>query len=193
MARHGRDGQLPERQALFVKEYLVDLNGTKAAIRAGYKEKAACEQAARLLAKDRVKAALKSQLSEHWKELAMSADEVIAELSKVARANMEDYVVHENGDITPDLSKCTRDQMAAVQQFTVDRTGGTGDGERRLVLRTTIKLADKHRPAETLARYHKLLIDRVEVTASDEVLAAIAEGHKRELEWQQRRQLKSRP
>ena len=179
MARQGRNGNLPERKHRFVKEYIIDLNGTKAAIRAGYSQKTACEQASRLLTDVRVKQAIDAELSKHFKELAMSAEEVIAELSKLARANMEDYVVHENGDISPDLSKCTRDQMAAVQEFTVDTTGGTGDGVRKMILRTKIKLADKHRPAETLARYHKLLIDRVEVTASDEVLAAIAEGRKR--------------
>jgi hypothetical protein len=48
-----------------------------------------------------------------------------------------------------------------------------------LIFRTTIKLADKHRPLETLARYRNLLIEKVELTASDEVLAAIMEGRKR--------------
>lgn len=186
MARHGRNGELPERQARFIKEYLIDLNGTKAAIRAGYSAHTADEQASRLLAKDKITRVLKHQLSEHFKSLAMTAEEVIAELSKLGRANVEDYVAHENGDIAPDLSKCTRDQMAAIQEFTVDATGGTGDGQRKLILRTRVKLADKHRPLETLARYHNLLIEKVEITASDAVLEALAAGREHAAKCQQR-------
>ena len=43
--------ELPPRQRRFVAEYLVDCNGTQAAIRAGYSRKTANEQAADLLAK----------------------------------------------------------------------------------------------------------------------------------------------
>ena len=47
----GRSGSpLTPKNGRFVKEYLVDLNGTQAAIRAGYSPKTANEQAARLLA-----------------------------------------------------------------------------------------------------------------------------------------------
>ena len=51
---------LTPRQARFVKEYLVDLNGTQAAIRAGYSSRTANEQAARLLANISVKAAVEA-------------------------------------------------------------------------------------------------------------------------------------
>lgn len=179
MARHGRNGQLPDQVRRFIREYLIDLNGTKAAIRAGYSEKTAQVQSSQLLSKPMVREAVNDGLQKIFKSLEMSATEVIAELSNLGRANMEDYVMHENGDITPDLSKCTRAQMAAIQEFTVDTTGGTGDGERKLILRTRFRLADKHRPLETLAKYHKLLTERVEVGASDDLLAALAEGRRR--------------
>ena len=94
---------------------------------------------------------------------------------------MEDYVVHENGDITVDLSKCTRNQMAAVREYTVDHTGGTGDGERKMVLRTRIKLSDDLRALELLGRCRdiQLFSDRVEVAGDDALVIALMEGRKR--------------
>ena len=42
-------GKLTDKQEMFCKEYLIDLNATQAAIRAGYSKKTANEQAGRLL------------------------------------------------------------------------------------------------------------------------------------------------
>lgn len=53
--------ELSEKQIRFVQEYLVDSNGTKAAIRAGYSPKAANQQASRLLTKANIQALLKEK------------------------------------------------------------------------------------------------------------------------------------
>lgn len=54
----GMSAELSARQAAFVREYLVDGNGTQAAIRAGYSKKTANEQASRLLAKNNIREAV---------------------------------------------------------------------------------------------------------------------------------------
>jgi len=188
VARHGRNGQLPERQARFVKHYLICLNASEAYRRAGYAKKNAHVCGPRLLANARIQAEIEKASKKINEKLEITAERVKAELAKLAFSNMEDYVVHENGDLSPDLSKCTRDQMAAVQEFTVDSTGGTGDGERKLILRTKFKLAPKREALELLGRMRELGLfsDKIEVTASDEVLAAIAEGRKRVAACRQR-------
>jgi len=61
---------LTPKQALFVKEYLVDMNGTQAAIRAGYSERTANEQASRLLAN----ASIREAVAENSKARAAKVD-----------------------------------------------------------------------------------------------------------------------
>ena len=51
------------------------------------------------------------------------------------------------------LSKLARDHAAAIQKIREDTTGGSGDGERQLVVRTTIKLADKVKALDLLGKH----------------------------------------
>ena len=81
------------RQEIFVREYLVDLCGAKAARRAGYSSKGAKNQAFRLLRDPEVKRAVEAALEERLKRIEVKQDEVIRELKAVAMASASD----ENG------------------------------------------------------------------------------------------------
>jgi len=186
MARHGCGGELSERHALFVKHYLIDLNATQAAIRAGYTAKHADVTGPQLMGNPRISAAINKAKYELEAKLEISAERTLQEIARVAYANYDDYVTHDNGDVTFDLSKCDRTQMAAVQEYTVDHTGGTGDGKREMILRTRGRLHDKTRALEMLAKYHPLYTDKLEITASDEVLEALAAGRKHAAKCQTR-------
>jgi len=59
----GSENVLNDKQQAFVREYVVDLNGTQAAIRAGYSPKTADVQAAQLLAKFKVREAVDAELA----------------------------------------------------------------------------------------------------------------------------------
>jgi phage terminase small subunit len=69
--------ELTPKQRQFVQEYLVDMNGTQAAIRAGYSKKTANEQASRLLANVNVKAALQHATEERSKRTEITQDQVL--------------------------------------------------------------------------------------------------------------------
>lgn len=69
--------KLTAKQQRFAEEYLVDLNGTQAAIRAGYSSKTANEQAARLLAKDSVQAYVTELRQAQSKRTQIDADYVL--------------------------------------------------------------------------------------------------------------------
>ena len=86
--RHQASGLTP-RQARFVKEYLVDLNGTQAAIRAGYSSRTANEQAARLLANISVKAAVEAGAATQHAQLDLTAEKVLTELLGVGYATVK--------------------------------------------------------------------------------------------------------
>ena len=78
------DRGLTPRQAAFVREYLVDLNGTQAAIRAGYSEATAGQQAEQLLKKLEIKSAVEEGLAARAARVEITADMVLAGLLKEA-------------------------------------------------------------------------------------------------------------
>jgi phage terminase small subunit len=65
------------KQKLFIKEYLVDLNATRAAISAGYSEKTAKQQGSRLLTNVDVKAELERLSTKRAEKLDISAEYVL--------------------------------------------------------------------------------------------------------------------
>jgi phage terminase small subunit len=75
---------LTAKQARFVAEYLVDLNATQAAIRAGYSARTANEQAARLLANVSVAAAVAEAQAARGKRTEVTQDRVALELARIA-------------------------------------------------------------------------------------------------------------
>jgi len=74
-----KDGKkkLTPKQAVFVKEYLIDLNATQAAIRAGYSEKTAKEIAAENLTKPNISEAIQAGMAERSKRTEITADYVL--------------------------------------------------------------------------------------------------------------------
>ena len=73
-------GKLTDKQKMFCEEYLVDLNGTQAAIRAGYSKKTAKEQAAQNLAKLNIQNYISELKDKRNKRLEIDQNEVLKEL-----------------------------------------------------------------------------------------------------------------
>ena len=82
------------RQALFVKEYLVDLNGRQAAIRAGYSPDTARVKASQLLALDEVKAAVAEAMAAREKRTEITADKVLQRWWAIATADPAELIEH---------------------------------------------------------------------------------------------------
>lgn len=156
-----------DRFEIFAREYVIDMNGSRAAIAAGYSEAAAKEQASRLLTKANIRKRIDELLSKRASRLEVKADKVLEEISRLAFTNMQDFIRVQDGDAYVDLSALTRDQAAAIQEVTVDEyTEGRGE-EKRDVKRIKIKLHDKRGSLELLGKNLKLFADRVEHTGLD--------------------------
>lgn len=84
--------KLAPMQQRFVEEYLIDLNGTQAAIRAGYSPRTANEQAARLLAKVSVSTAVAEGRAKQSERTGITADKVIAELARIGFSDIRKAV-----------------------------------------------------------------------------------------------------
>lgn len=75
--------ELKGKQAAFVREYLIDLNATQAAIRAGYSERTANEQGARLLANVSIRAEIEKGQQKREKKTGITAERVLKELAAI--------------------------------------------------------------------------------------------------------------
>jgi len=82
---------LNEKQNRFAQEYLIDLNATQAAKRAGYSERTSYAQGQRLLKNVEVQAAIQAAIKKRSKRTEITQDWVLEELRKVASANGSDY------------------------------------------------------------------------------------------------------
>ena len=76
--------QLTPKQRRFVDEYLVDLNATQAAVRAGYSARTANEQGARLLANVGIATAIQTAQEARSERLQLSQDDVLRGLHREA-------------------------------------------------------------------------------------------------------------
>lgn len=172
--------ELTPKQEMFIAEYLIDLNGTRAAIASGYSAKTAESQASRLLSNVKVAAVIAERQEKRLAKLEITAERVLREIALMGFCNMLDYVtIGKDGQADIDFSNLTREQAAAIQEITVDTTGGAGDGERRLVLRNKFKLGDKRGSLELLGRHLKLFTDKLEVSGFDGMAEAIARARLR--------------
>jgi phage terminase small subunit len=119
---------LTPKQQRFVEEYLVDLNATQAAIRAGYSAKTANEQGSRLLANVSVAAEVQAAIAARSERTQVTADRVVQELAKVGFSDMRRFArwgadgvtLLESEALDPDAAAC----VAEVSQ-TNSATGGS--------------------------------------------------------------------
>ena len=124
---------LNDRQMRFVQEYLIDLNATQAAIRAGYSAKTAYSLGQRVLKNDEVQRAIQKAQEKRSQRTRVTQDMVLQELAKIAFANGTEFsrVVteqkeDEDGNIVPvqvvkhtdtkDLSDASRAAVAHIKQ-----------------------------------------------------------------------------
>jgi len=84
--------KLTNKQARFVDEYLVDLNATQAAIRAGYSEKTAMEQGYQLLQKTSVQERIQILMNERSKRTEITADQVLEGIADIAFAEISEDI-----------------------------------------------------------------------------------------------------
>jgi phage terminase small subunit len=147
---------LTPKQAVFVAEFLISRNATRAAIAAGYSEKTAEAAGSRLLRNVKVSTVLAERNARLEEKLDVTAQRVIRELAKLAFFDPLD-LFDERGDLLPvhRLDEVTRAAIAALDVEKQEHKGA------RSVLKK-VKLADKGQNLERLGRYLKLFTDRVE-------------------------------
>ncbi|BDF57907.1 terminase small subunit [Christensenellaceae bacterium] len=131
---------MTDRQKRFCTEYLKDLNATRAAIRAGYAPKYAGRSASHTMKNEEVRAELRRALDTvNEKNIARSED-VLAYFTKLMRGEIYE------------------------EKIVVDEETG-----EETVLRQPVKVSERTKAAEHLAKYHRILTDKADLSGGVDI------------------------
>lgn len=149
---------LTKKQKIFAEEYLIDLNATQAAIRAGYSTESAGSIASELLKKPDIRARIDKAMAERSRRTGVNQDRIVMELAKVAFANPTDLI--NTGDATV-KEDAARDDTAAISAVKV-KCIQTDDG---LIEEREIRMADKLKALELLGKHVGMFSDKLVLAA----------------------------
>lgn len=148
--------KLNAKQQRFVEEYLIDLNATQAAIRAGYSVKTAKEIGCENLTKPNIQEAIDKLMAERSKRTGVNQDRVIQELARIAFVNPQNVINADDGSVRADASD---DDLACIQSVKVKTmSGDKGYSEER-----EVRLNDKMKALELLGKHLGMFKDKVEL------------------------------
>lgn len=155
--------RLTEKQARFIAEYLVDLNATEAAKRAGYSEKTAYSIGFENLRKPEIQEEIQKAMESRAKRTMITQDRVIQELAMVAFANGTDFarvvsseqpvsVVDDEGNLQEVMRKVQRVELVDTDQLNQEKRAaisGIKEGKYGI----EVSSYDKVRALELLGRH----------------------------------------
>lgn len=154
-----------EKRALFVREYLIDRNGTRAAIAAGFSSKSAHTTAHRLLKNAKVRELIDSLEAERLERLDITADRILQETAKLAFFDPR-KLFHEDGR-PKSITELDAITAAAIAGMDVeDIYEGRGEERKFVGVVKKYRLADKRAALEMLGRNHKLWTDKMDLNAN---------------------------
>lgn len=186
---------LTDKQRRFVDEYLVDLNATQAAIRAGYSQKTAGQIGEQNLKKLEIAAAVQEAQAERAKRTEITQDMVLRELAKIGFSDIRKIVrwgktelrVTDAGDDEGEVTEAYHGLALVSADEIDDNTAAAiseiSEGREGL----KVKLHDKKGALVDIGRHLGMFKDRIEHSGpnggpipiadmTDEELAAIASG-----------------
>ena len=169
--------KLTAKQKAFVQEYLIDLNATQAAIRAGYSADTANEQGSRLLTYVSVQEALQEAMADREKRVEITQDMVLKELAQVGFSKIDDFlkvddfeviVGFEKGDDgNDDHSKPIKRMIRGVEVFKTDDIPKNKLAAVSEIRQTkegiSLKLHDKMKAVELIGRHLAMFTDKSQV------------------------------
>ena len=159
------------QQRAFVDEYLVDLNGTQAAIRVGYSPRTARQQGVRLLSYASIKAAVEAAIEARNQRTEITQDKVLTELTILAHSDVDDYQV-KDGRLCPAEGKPQSVMKAVSSVKYKTRTYGPKDAP---IVETSVefRLWDKPNTLKLEGRHVGLFPNEVKWKADEDTLAAV--------------------
>jgi len=138
------------REMRFAMHYIQTLNARQSAISAGYSAKDADQRAWRIMRRPRVQALIHRMQDTYARDMRIETQTVLREIAGVAFSNVGDFVDAEG---RVDLSKVSRDQMAAVSSIETE-TYMDGRGENaQEIKRVKLRFHPKTQALEALGKH----------------------------------------
>lgn len=154
------------KQARFVEEYLIDLNATQAATRAGYSAATAAEQASRLLTNVKIADAVKAAQLARSERTEITADRVLKEMAKIGFSDVRRMFTPGGSLLSP--TEMDDDMAAAVQAIEViEKPRRDADGNVEIEHVKKIRLNDKLGALTQIGRHLGMFTDKLEIGATD--------------------------
>lgn len=163
---------MTKKQKRFCEEYLIDLNATQAAIRAGYSPDTAGAIGAENLTKPEIQRAVARDMAERSRRTGVNAERVVLELAKVAFVNVGNVIDATDATLKEDAAP---EDLAAIQSIKVKDMGDMG-------IEREIRMADKLKALELLGRHLGMFNDKMRLDAKldtgklDSILAQLQDG-----------------
>ena len=154
--------KLTKKQKLFIDEYLIDLNATQAAIRAGYSVKTANEQGSQLLAKLSVQQAIAERMAERSRRTGVNQDRVVLELAKIAFVKMTD-IVDDHGRIK---GTATDDDLACIESIKYKESDNEFGGS----VEREVKIGSKLKALELLGKHLGMWNDKLDLNITTPIV-----------------------
>lgn len=152
--------KLAARQQRFVEEYLIDLNATQAAIRAGYSAKTATSQANRMLTFVDIQNAIAKAKNRRSKKTEVTQERVLLELARIAFGDNRKLMTWGPGGVALRSSTELSDDDAALVSEVSETITDKGSNIK-------IKTNDKMKALELLGRHLGMYREKMEVTGDD--------------------------
>lgn len=179
---------LTDKQKRFCDEYLIDLNATQAAIRAGYSQKTAEQTASRLLRNVKVQEYIAKRQKELSRSTEITQERVIKELALIAFSNNADYAhvvekklqVEAGGALVDVLDKDGKPVMyRTVEPVLTEEL--TEEQKRALAVikkgrdGLEVKSCDKVKALELLGKHLGIFTDKIEANVNDTTRSELQE------------------
>nr|DAI64110.1 MAG TPA: Terminase small subunit [Caudoviricetes sp.] len=179
---------LTDKQKRFCDEYLIDLNATQAAIRAGYSPKTAEQTASRLLRNVKVQEYIAKRQKELSRSTEITQERVIKELALIAFSNNADYAhvvekkmqVEAGGALVDVLDKDGKPVMyRTVEPVLTEEL--TEEQKRALAVikkgrdGLEVKSCDKVKALELLGKHLGIFTDKIEANVNDTTRSELQE------------------
>lgn len=157
-------------QALFVIEYLKDLNATQAAIRAGYSKESASDLGHQTINRPHVKKEIDRQLEARSTRTLITADKMLHEIFQIADCDPNE-ALEPNGDLKPinEMPVYVRKCIASLEIEAMYEMDYEGDKPKKVEvgILKKVKFWSKDRAQENLAKHLRLLAERFEIGTFD--------------------------
>lgn len=167
--------ELTAKQRRFALEYLVDLNATQAAIRAGYSVKTARAIASENLTKPAIRALVDEALKRREQRTEVTAARVLQEMARIALADMG-QAFDASGNLLP-IHEMPEDVRRALSGFEAEELfEGSGAERTRMGNVRKVKFWDKPRVLEMLGKHLRMFEDDPKASVTGQRVTVVVRG-----------------